>query len=534
MSPLKPDEILDRVEKEGFEKVWRESSSLIPKPSGGLDILSGRHGHPHLIYDLIQKLRRRFLSLGFDEVFNPVIIEENEIYRQYGPEAPIILDRCYYLAALPRPDIGLSRSKCEEIERLGVKLTSSKISALKRVLREYKRGAIEPDDLIERISDALSIPDDLATRITSQVFPEFSALKPEPSNMTLRSHMTSAWFLTLQALQHRVELPLKLFSIDLRFRREQREDPTHLRVHHSASCVVMNDELSVEDGERITRALLEPMGFRNLRFLKKKVTSKYYAPGMEYEGFIYNPRSKEWVEIVDYGIYSPIALARYGLEHPVLNVGLGVERLAMILHGESDVRRLMYPQFYKKPTFTDREIAGAIRFGMEPRTKEGERIRERIISEAIKHRDALGPCRFLVYEGEVLSKKVKVYIYENEAGATLLGAAAENMIYVYNGNIVGAPPRGMEEAPLIREAREKGVCTGFRYIDGVASLAAARIEEGLKMGLREVDVRVRMARRLSDINLEVSDAVRRFITDHKKRISITGPVFLGVRAEIIG
>jgi len=533
MSPLKPDEILERVEKEGFEKVWKESANLIQKSSKSLDLPSGRRGTPHPIYELIQKLRSRFLSLGFDEVFNQVIIEENEIYRQYGPEAPIILDRCYYLAALPRPDIGLSKAKCEEIERLGVKLTSSKISALKKVLREYKRGQIESDDMIERISEALNIPDDLAIRVTSQVFPEFSALKPEPSKLTLRSHMTSAWFLTLQALQYRMELPLKLFSVDMRFRREQKEDPTHLRVHHSASCVVMNDELNVEEGERITRALLEPLGFRNFRFVKKKVTSKYYTPGMEYEGFIYNPSSKKWVEVVDYGIYSPIALARYGLENPVLNVGLGVERLAMILYNESDVRRLVYPQFYRELILTDREIVEAIRFGAEPMTKEGKKIREKIISMALKHKDAIGPCEFIIYNGEILGRKVKVYIYENEEGVTLLGAAAENHIFVYNGNIVGAPLKGMDDAPLIREAREKGICTNIRYIDGVASLAAAKIEEALKMGHKTVNMRVRMVRRLSDINMKISETARRFITSRKKKISVTGPVFLGVRAEII-
>jgi len=533
MSPLRPNEILERVRKEGFEKIWKESSSLIPKPSKSLNLLSGRRGAPHPIYELRQKLRARFLDLGFDEVFNQVIVEENEIYRQYGPEAPIILDRCYYLAALPRPDIGLSKAKCEKIESLGVKLTDSKISALKKVLREYKKGRIESDDLIESISDALNISDDLATRVTSQVFPEFSALKPEPSRLTLRSHMTSAWFLTLQALQHREELPLKLFSVDIRFRREQREDPTHLRVHHSASCVVMNDELDVEEGEKITRALLEPLGFQNFKFVKKKVTSKYYAPGMEYEGFVYNPSLKEWVEVVDYGIYSPIALARYGLEYPVLNVGLGVERLAMILYNESDVRRLVYPQFYTKLVLTDQEIARAIRFGIEPVTKEGKELREKIVSEALKHKDAVGPCEFIIYEGEILGRKVRVYIYENEEGATLLGAAAENHIFVYNGNIIGAPLRGMDDAPLIREAREKGICTNIRYIDGIASFAAAKIEEALKMRLKTVNVRVRMVRRLSDINLELSEITRRFITNRKKRINVTGPLFLGVRAEII-
>jgi len=533
MSPLAPSDILKRVEEEGFEKVWKESSNLIPKPRKRIDLLTGSHGSPHPIYELVQKLRHRFLSLGFDEVFNQVIVEEKEIYRQYGPEAPIILDRCYYLAALPRPDIGLSKAKCEKIERFGVKLTSSKISALKTVFREYKKGRIEADDLIERISEVLDVPDDLATRITSQVFPEFSTLKPEPSKLTLRSHMTSAWFLTLQALQHKMELPLKLFSVDVRFRREQREDPTHLRVHHSASCVVMNDELDVEEGERITRTLLEPLGFRGFRFVKKKVTSKYYAPGMEYEGFVYNPSSKEWIEVVDYGIYSPIALARYGLEHPVLNVGLGVERLAMVLYNESDVRRLVYPQFYKELVLTDQEIAGSIRFEAEPVTKEGKEIKEKIISEALKRRDASGPCEFLIYEGEILGRKVKIYIYENERGATLLGAAAENHIFVYNGNIIGAPLKGMEDAEMIKEAREKGVCTNIRYIDGVASLAAAKIEEAVRKGLNTVDIRVRMARRLSDINLEVSEVARRFITNRKRRISVTGPIFLGIRAEII-
>ena len=68
MARLRPDEILERVKKEGFEKVWKESSNFIPRSSRRLD-LSG-YGSPHPIYELIQKLRERFLSLGFDEIFN--------------------------------------------------------------------------------------------------------------------------------------------------------------------------------------------------------------------------------------------------------------------------------------------------------------------------------------------------------------------------------------------------------------------------------------------------------------------------------
>ena len=217
MSHLDPKDILRKVKKEGFENVWRESARLLPKPTGKLTISSGEQGISHPLYDLVQKLRLSFLNLGFTEVFNPVIVDESEIYRQYGPEAPIILDRCYYLATLPRPDIGLSRDKHEKIEKIGVKITEAKVSSLQQVLRDYKKGEVDSDDLVERIAEALGVEDTSAMRVISDVFPEFSTLRPDPSRLTLRSHLTSAWFLTLQALRRKAELPLKLFSVDIRF-----------------------------------------------------------------------------------------------------------------------------------------------------------------------------------------------------------------------------------------------------------------------------------------------------------------------------
>jgi len=532
MKSLNPKDTLRRVKREGFERVWRESASLLPKPTRKLELGTARRGASHPLYDLIQKLRLSFLDLGFREVFNPVIVDENEIYKQYGPEAPIILDRCYYLAALSRPDIGLSLAKQNQIEKVGIGLTEVKVSALKKVLRDYKRGDVESDDLVERIAEALGVSDTLAMHIVSEVFPEFSALRPKPSKLTLRSHMTSAWFFTLQALQHKTRLPLKLFSVDIRFRREQSEDPTHLRVHHSASCVLMDEEVNLEDGEEITKALLKPLRFEDFRFTKKRVTSKYYAPGMEYEGFIFNPASKGWIEIADYGIYSPLALARYNLEYPVLNLGVGVERLAMVLQKETDVRRLAYPQFYTELMLTDAEIAEMIRFELEPKTSQGREIEQKIILEALRNADTPSPCEFIVHEGDLLGKKLRIFIYEHEKEARLLGAAAKNLIYVYDGNVVGIPPKGMDDIKIVSEAREKGVSTGIRYIDSIASLAAAKIEEAVRMRRKKVNVRVRLARRPSDINIKISEPARRYITSQKKRIEVSGPVFVGIRAEI--
>lgn len=530
MGKLRPYEILKRVKKEGFEQVWRDSAHLIPKPTKRINLVAVKPGVSHPLFDLIQIMRQSFLNLGFMEIFNPIIVDETEVYKQYGLEAPVILDRCYYLATLPRPEIGLSKAKCREIERRGVKLTEEKTTALQQVLRDYKKGKIDSDDFVEKIAGSLDIPDSLATLILSEVFPEFASLSPQPSTLTLRSHMTSSWFLTLQALQHKLE-PIKLFSVDVRFRREQREDSLHLRAHHAASCVIMDDEVDVRDGEEITKILLKPLGFNRFRFIQKKATSKYYTPETEYEAYTFHPSIKEWIEIANHGLYNPIALARYNLEYPVLNVGIGVERVAMVLHDATDVRRFVYPQFYVEPHLSDIEIAKMVKVDVEPQTELGLKIWNGIESTALKHADALGPCEFLAYEEKTSEKILKVYIYTPDVGAKLLGSAALNSIYVYDGNVLGVTEKNMGHTSTLSKALEKGVPVGFSYLHAVASLAAAKIEEAAFSGTKNLNIRIKTAKRPSDVNIKISDAARRYITSNKKKIKIDGPLFVGVRAE---
>jgi phenylalanyl-tRNA synthetase alpha subunit len=230
--------------KENFEEAWLTYGKLIPtkrlKPK---DILSCGVGKPHPVYEVCQRLRQAFLSLGFEEVVNPLIVEEEDVKKQYGPEALAILDRCYYLAVLPRPDVGLSKERVEALKKYVADLTPDKVQRLQQVLHSYKKGHIAGDDLIEEMSKALDVEDTMATRILWDVFPEFRDLKPEPTRLTLRSHMTTAWFLTVAALQHKRPKPIKLFSVDVRVRREQYEDETHLRTHRAASCVVVDEDV---------------------------------------------------------------------------------------------------------------------------------------------------------------------------------------------------------------------------------------------------------------------------------------------------
>lgn len=518
--------------KENFEEAWSTYGRLVQgkrlKPK---DILGCGVGKPHPVFEVCQRLRQAFLNLGFEEVVNPLIVEDEEVKKQYGPEAVAILDRCYYLAVLPRPDVGLSKEKIDKLRSYIPDLTSDKIQRLQQVLHSYKKGQIAGDDLVEELSKALSVEDTVTTKILWDVFPEFKELKPEPTKLTLRSHMTTAWFLTVAALQHKKPKPIKLFSVDARVRREQQEDESHLRVHRVASCVVVDEDVVVEDGMDITRAVLESLGFKEFKNVRKPVTAKYYTPGTEHE--VYVKFHDNWIEVANYGIYSPVALANYDIEYPVLNVGLGVERMAMILYGYEDVRELVYPQFYGKWFLSDYEIAKQISIQFKPLTQAGWQLAELIVKTIEQNAEAQSPCEFKVYEGDFLGRHVEVYVYEKDPGVKLAGPAAFNDIVVYNGNILGLPPTHSRSlsSPIIEEARLKGYSTGIRYVDAFAALAAFKIETACLSGASEVDVRVKLAKLPSDINIEIGDVARSFINENRKTIDVRGPVFLAVRAR---
>ncbi|MBC7112973.1 MAG: O-phosphoserine--tRNA ligase [Candidatus Methanomethyliales bacterium] len=516
-------EILERAEKD-FEGCWRETGGLV---GGRGAYRAGRKGSPHVLMETINRLREAYLELGFDEVVNPMIVDEADIYKQYGSEAPAILDRCYYLATLPRPDVGIGSKEIEAIRRAGGPVDQQSLERLRVTLHDYKKGRIDGDDLVEKISEALNVEDTVALKILNEAFPQFSRLEPIPTRQLLRSHMTSAWFLTCAAVQHKLERPIMLFSVGLRARREQQEDAKHLKFHHAASSVIMDEEVSVEDGKIVAGEILKKLGFKDVKFERKKVTAKYYAPGTEYEVFA-RLGGSDWFEVVDFGLYSPIALARYGIEFPVLNIGIGVERVAALLFGYTDVRELSYPQFYGEWVLSDAALAKQIKFLEEPTTDEGRALEKAIVRAIEENRDANSPCEFLAYEGTVGGRRVVVKVFEPDPNVKLVGPAAFNEVVVYNANILGVPEKGMEKVKIVEEAKEKGVRTGIRYVDAIAKAAAARVErEG------EVEMRVRMAKLLSDINLRLTDVGMRYITSKGGKIDVRGPVFVGVYSKVV-
>jgi O-phosphoseryl-tRNA synthetase len=500
MSTFDTGEIKSKA-RENFTDAWIATAKLIPT---GTEISLLNKGKPHLVRELIQKSREILLNLGFDEVENLTVLPDSDVAKQYGPEARVILDRAFYLAELPRPDIGLSEKRIAQVTEIAKEID---IEKLQTIFRNYKKGEIESDNLIEELIARLGITDYQATELMDKVFPEIRELQPVPSNKTLRSHMTATWFHTLAALQNKASFPVALFSVGPRYRNEQREDAQHLRVHHSASIVVMDPAASLDAGSAITKAIMRQYGFSDIKFETKLATSKYYAPGQEQEVFVKHKGS--WLEIADIGMYSPVALANFDIKYPVFNAGFGIERLGMLIYEIDDVRKLAYPQF-SITEYSDEEIAESITYVASPQTARGQEIARAIEETARKHKDEIAPCEFLAWKDEF----IEVKIVETEAGKRLIGPAGFNEICVAKGAIYS-------------DVMPSGIHTGINYMRAVAMGAAAAIENSTS----NLTYRAKGIKHLSDLNLQIPEAIRQHIEGRRKKIGVSGPVFVTIEVN---
>jgi O-phosphoseryl-tRNA synthetase len=505
--------------KKDWRKTWTETAKLISEKNKG-DYANGR-GNSHPLHDLIQKTRQTFIKLGFNETENPIYITEEDVYKQYGPEAPVILDRVYYLAGLPRPDIGLGEKKITEVKAINPSINPDE---LKKIFREYREGLIEGDNMVEELTKRLNLTTEEASCVID-LFPEFKGIKPVASSLTLRSHMTGAWFPTLAAMKDN-KMPLKLFSIGLRFRREQKVDATHLRAHYGGSMVIMDNDIGMQAGKKITEKILKELDFKDITFIQKKATSNYYAPDTEYEVYAGG------IEIADIGMYSPVALANYDIPHNTFNLGFGLERMLMVKNNIKDVREVLYPQFHQITELTDQELAGKITIDKKPETNEGKQLADAIKQTALAHGSEKSPCTYQAYEGIIQGKNIIVNLIEKEDNRQLLGPAALNDIYIHQSGIYGLPKDTSKLKNDVSEILKNGLKLDINFLDAIADYFAATIEQEITAGKTEGHLAIKMAKTAGDVNIAIDNAARRFILSKNKPISIKGPVFTAVEYKV--
>jgi O-phosphoseryl-tRNA synthetase len=206
----------------------------------------------------------------------------------------------------------------------------------------------------------------------------------------------------------------------------------------------------------------------------------------------------------------------------------------MIKTGITDIRQLVYPHLGITPQYTDSQLAEMIEVARTPRTEEGKKLVKVIVQAAIKHANQRSPCQFLAYKGQFLDRTVKVHIYEPDSDKNLLGPAALNTIYAFDGSILGVPEEGWLDNEIVKKARENGISSGIRYLDSVAALAVSSMEERIRSGRAgAVNIRVKIAKLPSDVNVRVRPTGISYVTSRNKRIVVKGPVFVGIKLDIV-
>ena len=153
-------------------------------------------------------------------------------------------------------------------------------------------------------------------------------------DLILRTHTTATTFRYFW--EKKIQPPAKYFYIGRIFRNEA-IDATHLPEFHQCEGFIMNEDLTLRDLQGAIKKFYSLMGVHKIRF--KPTYNPYTESSMEAIGYFEELDS--WVELINSGIFRPESLEPFGIKVPVIAWGLGVERLAMLLHRETDIRNIL-------------------------------------------------------------------------------------------------------------------------------------------------------------------------------------------------
>ncbi|MEM2985515.1 MAG: phenylalanine--tRNA ligase subunit alpha, partial [Candidatus Caldarchaeum sp.] len=146
--------------------------------------------------------------------------------------------------------------------------------------------------------------------------------------LLLRTHTTAT---TIRHLATVKQPPVKVFCVDRIFRNEK-VDWKHLAEFHQIEGIVVERDASLRMLMGVLRDFYSRLGLREIRF--KPSYFPYTEPSMEVEVRL----GGRWLELGGSGIFRPETTYPFGVKHPVLAWGLGLERLAMVIYGLEDIR----------------------------------------------------------------------------------------------------------------------------------------------------------------------------------------------------
>lgn len=152
--------------------------------------------------------------------------------------------------------------------------------------------------------------------------------REESEKAVLRTHTTVN---TIRYLSGHPNPPVKVFSIGRSYRNEA-TDSTHLSELHQIEGIVMEEDANLAMLIGTLKEFYRRLGFSDIR-----VSTSYY-PYTEPSLDVYVAWRGRILELGGAGIFRPEVTAPFGIKHNVLAWGLGLERLALIKWGLTDIR----------------------------------------------------------------------------------------------------------------------------------------------------------------------------------------------------
>ena len=150
--------------------------------------------------------------------------------------------------------------------------------------------------------------------------------------VVLRTHCTAS---TIRALAEDPNPPRKVFCVGKVFRNET-ISYKHLPEFYQVDGVIIDEEASLATLLGTLAEFYRKMGFPKVKF--KPAFFPYTEPSAEV--FVYMESKQSWIELGGSGVFRPEVTRPFGCRVPVLAWGLGLERLAMMRYGLSDIREL--------------------------------------------------------------------------------------------------------------------------------------------------------------------------------------------------
>lgn len=286
-------------------------------------------GKEHAFQRTLDNVRRVFLEMGFTEVASPWIESSfwdfDALFQPQDHPARDMQDT-FYVARPDRSELP-DEALVERVRRThedggdtgstGWRYRWSRETAQKPVLRTHTTAAT-----IRALAEH-------ATRVG----------KWEGGKVGMTGHATDANPSHLPTFppSHAACPPGKYFVIGPVFRRET-VDYKHLPVFHQVDGIIVDPHASLATLLGTLSAFYGKMGFPKVRF--RPSFFPYTEPSAEV--FLWFEQRQEWVEMGGSGIFRPEVTLPLGITDRVLAWGLGLERLAMMIHGLKSIGELYF------------------------------------------------------------------------------------------------------------------------------------------------------------------------------------------------